>query len=118
MISHWIKEIKSQCSADLLGMILVHNGIVRATAKNGKPVEAMRLSHNRARLEAVVKEFGMRDGIVDIRVWINEGVLKTGDDIMNLCIAGRFRTDVLPVFEELLTIIKKEIVIEEEIHSP
>jgi hypothetical protein len=30
-------------------------------------------------------------------------------------VAGRFRTDILPVFTELLTIIKKEIVREVEV---
>jgi molybdopterin synthase catalytic subunit len=38
-----------------------------------------------------------------------------GDDIMRLLVAGRFRTDVLPVFESLLTTIKQEIVREQEI---
>jgi molybdopterin synthase catalytic subunit len=40
-----------------------------------------------------------------------------GDDIMNVCVAGRFRTDVLPVFQELLTTIKTEIVREEEVSA-
>jgi len=31
-----------------------------------------------------------------------------------VCVAGRFRTDVLPVFQELLTFIKTQIVREEE----
>ena len=34
---------------------------------------------------------------------------------MLLLVAGRFRTDVLPVFDELLSVIKREIVTEEEI---
>jgi molybdopterin synthase catalytic subunit len=33
---------------------------------------------------------------------------------MNVCVAGRFRKDVLPVFQELITVIKTEIVREEE----
>jgi molybdopterin synthase catalytic subunit len=37
-----------------------------------------------------------------------------GDDIMMLLVAGRLRTDVLPVFQELLSIIKNEIVKEQE----
>jgi molybdopterin synthase catalytic subunit len=115
MISQWIKEIKEQCPADMLGMILLHNGIVRATAKDGKPVRAMKLSYDRTRLESVVQSMKQKEGIADIRVWINEGLLRVGDDIMNLCVAGRFRTDVLPVFQELLTIIKRDIVREEEI---
>jgi len=115
MIEQWVKDIKNQCPAEMLGMILVHNGIVRATAKDGKRVGAMKLSCNQTKLEAIVREWKKKEGIVDIRVWINEGLLQVGDDIMNVCVAGRFRTDVLPVLQELLTIIKKEIVREEEV---
>jgi molybdopterin synthase catalytic subunit len=115
MIEAWIKEIKKSCNPDMLGMILVHNGIVRATAKDGKPVKAMNLSYDKGMLKDVVATFTAKEGIADIRVWINEGDLQVGDDIMNVCVAGRFRTDVLPVFQELLTIIKKEIVREDEV---
>lgn len=41
MIEQWIKEIKKAAPADMLGMILSHNGIVRATAKTGESVQAM-----------------------------------------------------------------------------
>jgi hypothetical protein len=34
---------------------------------------------------------------------------------MNVCVAGRFRKDVLPAFQELITMIKTEIVREEEL---
>lgn len=115
MIDEWIEEIKAQCPADKLGMILVHNGVVRGSAKDGRSVRAMGLSYDRVRLEAIVAEAKKKEGILDIRVWINEGDLRIGDDIMYVCVAGRFRTDVLPVFQELLTIIKTEIVREDEV---
>lgn len=115
MIEQWIKEIKKEAPADSLGMILTHNGIVRATTKDGGKVQAMNLSYDKTKLENAVREFKQRDGIADIRVWINEGHLNIGDDIMNVCVAGRFRTDVLPVFQELISMIKSEIVREEEI---
>jgi molybdopterin synthase catalytic subunit len=115
MIEEWIKEIKKECAPDKLGMILVHNGIVRATSKQGEPVGAMNLSYDRPQLDEAVRRFKGMEGIVDIRVWINEGTLKIGDDIMNVCVAGRFRKDVLPVFQELITLIKTEIVREVEL---
>ena len=115
MINKWIKEIKKESPPDMLGMILLHNGIVRATAKNGGKVQAMNLSYAKAKLKTVVDDFKKRDGIVEIKAWINEGHLKIGDDIMNVCVAGRFRKDVLPVFQELITMIKTEIVSEEEL---
>jgi molybdopterin synthase catalytic subunit len=117
MIEAWIKEIKKNCNPDVLGMILVHNGIVRATAKDGKPVKAMKLSYDKDMLQDVMEKYKAEAGIAEIKVWINQGELQIGDDIMNVCVAGRFRTDILPVFQELLTIIKNEIVREEEVEA-
>jgi len=98
-----------------LGMILVHNGIVRATSKDGKPVRGMHLSYDKKKLSHLLDELSKRDGIVEIKVWINEGLLKIGDDIMYAFVAGKFRTSVIPVLEELVSRIKKEIVSETEI---
>ena len=57
MIDQWIKEIKKNAPADMLGMILSHNGIVRATAKDGGKVQAMNLSYDKAKLDKAVSEF-------------------------------------------------------------
>lgn len=114
MIDEWIADIKKACPPEMLGMILVHNGVVRASSKQGKPVFGMKLSYDHAALDQVVRRFRKTEGIVDIRAWINEGTLKIGDDIMYVCVAGRFRKDILPVFQELITLIKTEIVREEE----
>lgn len=115
MIEQWISEIKKDCPPDRLGMILVHNGIVRASSKQGDPVGGMTLSYDQAALDQAVRRFKSMEGIVDIRAWINQGQLKVGDDIMYVCVAGRFRKDILPVFQELITLIKTRIVKEEEL---
>ena len=81
MIEGWMKEFKKECAPRSLGMILAHNGIVRATAKDGKPVKAMKLSCDKAKLETIIKAFKKKDGIADIQVWINEGVHHIGEDI-------------------------------------
>jgi len=114
MIDQWISEIKKNCPPESLGMILVHNGLVRATSKEGKQVSGMKLSYDRAALDELVRRMRDTDGIVDIRILINEGELELGDDIMHVCVAGRYRTDVFPVFQELISLIKKQIVHEEE----
>ena len=114
MVQKWLDEIKKQADPKEVGMILVHNGIVRGTSKQGEPVAGMRLSYDKERLAQLVREQKKKKGITDVRVWINEGQLKVGDDLMLLLVAGRFRTDVLPVFETTLSRIKNEIVNEEE----
>jgi molybdopterin synthase catalytic subunit len=114
MIQSWIDEIKAQSAMDQLGMILIHNGIVRATSKEGKPVKGMFLSFDENLLDNTIARFKEADGIVDIKVWINHGKLSIGDDIMFVLVAGRFRTDVLPVFQELIREIKNNVVTEKE----
>ncbi len=115
MIEQWLMEVKMNADPEGLGMILVHNGIVRATSRQGKPVRAMKLTFDADQLEKAVADHKKKEGIVDIRVWINQGDLQVGDDIMVALVAGRFRTDVLPVFESLISTIKKEVVREEEV---
>jgi molybdopterin synthase catalytic subunit len=115
VIDEWLKEVKQSANPEDLGMILVHNGIVRGTSKSGNPVRAMKLSYDQKKLDSFIPIFKQRPGVVEVKVWINSGDLKVGDNIMFLLVAGRFRTDIVPVFEELLTIVKNEIVTEEEV---
>jgi molybdopterin synthase catalytic subunit len=114
MIDTWIAEIKQQADQRELGMILVHNGLVRATSKDGKDVRGITLTADNARLRELIQHYRAKEGIEAVRAWINEGELKIGDDIMFVLVAGRFRTDVLPAFESLISAIKKEVVREQE----
>ena len=114
MLTRWLDKVKKTADLGELGMILMHNGVVRGTSKQGEPVGRMLLSYDGPALEKAIREHKEREGIVDIRVWINSGELNIGDDIMLVLVAGRFRTDVLPVFESLIAKIKGEIVSEKE----
>ena len=63
MIDRWIEEIKQTANPEELGMILVHNGIVRGTSKSGKPVHGMKLSYEKKRLKSVIPIFKHRKGV-------------------------------------------------------
>jgi len=117
MFDRWVVEIKQKCDPQSLGMILVHNGVVRGTSKDGKQVKKMQLSFDQDKLDYYLKAFKDREGIAEIKVWINHGLLRVGDDIMRVLVAGRFRTDVMPVFQEFLSVIKNDIVSEVEVSS-
>ena len=114
MISAWLKEVKESAAPEELGMILMHNGVVRGTSKYGAAVQGMKLSYDEGKLVDLLNRYKEHDGIVEIKAWINSGELNVGDDIMYLMVAGRFRTDVFPIFEAVLSAIKKEVVQEME----
>jgi molybdopterin synthase catalytic subunit len=114
MIEQWIAEIKKSSNPEKLGMILIHNGLVRATSKDGKGVKGMHLTYNKDKLSSLIDDFKGKEGIVAIKAWINEGSLNVGDDIMYVLVAGRLRKNVLPTLEDFVSKIKKEVVCEEE----
>jgi molybdopterin synthase catalytic subunit len=97
-----------------LGMILVHNGVVRSTSTNGKSVKSIKLSHDKDALDCCVQKLKNGKGFRDQGMGIYHGILNIGDNIMYLLVAGRFRTDVLMVLQELLSTIKSKVVHEEE----
>lgn len=115
MLQKWMEEIKSKVAAEELGMIAIHNGLVRAISKDGRRVCGMRLTYDKQRLSEIVSDLKRRQGIAEIMVWVNEGELKVGEDIMYVLVAGRFRDEVFPVLEELVQLIKREVVKEEEV---
>ena len=119
----WLKEAKLSENAHRVGMYLTHNGIVResnkASVRNGEPerkVKGMYFSYDAEKLDAVLNDARAMDGIYYIRVWLNEGELKTGDDIMYVLIGGDIRPRVVDCLHYLVGRIKNECVVETELN--
>jgi molybdopterin synthase catalytic subunit len=121
----WLKEAKLHESAPNIGMYLTHNGIVRRSAKaqvrhgaeHTRPVAAMDFSYDHAGLDAVIAETLQLEGIYYLKVWLNEGRLQVGDDIMYVLIGGDIRPHVMAALDHLLSRIKNECVTETEIYE-
>ena len=120
----WLKEAKAHESAPRIGMYLSHNGIVResnkASVRNGeaeRKVKGMLFSYDEEKLNSVIDDAKALDGIYYIRVWLNEGELKTGDDIMYVLIGGDIRPRVVDCLQYLVGRIKNECVVETELYE-
>ena len=121
----WLAEAKAHESAPKVGMYLVHNGTVRQTAKakarfgaeDTKPVTGMEFSYDPAKVEAAIEDAYQLEGIFYIRVWLNEGRLEMGDDIMYVLIGGDIRPHVVDALQYLVGRIKNECVIETELNE-
>jgi len=120
----WLKEAKAHESAPRIGMYLSHNGIVResnkASVRNGeaeRKVKGMLFSYDEEKLNSVIADAKALDGIYYIRVWLNEGELKTGDDIMYVLIGGDIRPRVVDCLQYLVGRIKNECVVETELYE-
>ncbi len=136
-MEEWIREAKGSANADKIGMYLFHNGVVRATSRaqvrgdeqskekeqsketseNAQPVKGMFFSYDAEKVLQAVSETRGREGIFHVRVWLNEGKLSVGDDIMYVLIGGDIRPRVTAALDFLVGKIKTECVTETELYK-
>ena len=103
-----LASLKAHPDIGQAGMILCHNGIVRAFDRQGRKVSGLRVSVDHHALDHIIAENKGKAGIVDIQVDIAEGAdLAVGDDVMVLAVAGDIRENVIAVLEATLNAIKE-----------
>ncbi|HIR90805.1 MAG TPA: molybdenum cofactor biosynthesis protein MoaE [Candidatus Limicola stercorigallinarum] len=122
----WLAEAKADPAASRCGMYLFHNGVVRETPKaqvrTGEhggvdatgSVGSMEFAYDAAKVEAAIEETRAMPGIAYVRVWLNEGELEVGDDIMLVLIGGDIRPHVVDALQALVGTIKSTCVREVE----
>lgn len=119
----WLKEAKSHKNAEKVGMYLTHNGVVRESAKalvrngeeNTKPVRGMVFDYDEEKAAAAIADTYTQPGIYYVKVWLNRGELKVGDDLMYVMVGGDIRPHVIDGLEYLVARLKKECVMETEV---
>ena len=124
-LDEWIAEAKKNPDASQCGMYLAHNGIVRKTAKakvryhaeGTREVTGMLFSYDDDLVHNAIASAKKMPGIYYVKVWLNEGDLKIGDDIMLVLIGGDIRPHVVDALQALVSEIKNNCVSEQEIYS-
>lgn len=113
-----LQSIKSHPDYHKAGMVLCHNGVVRATSRDGRRVTGLEVDVDHARLEAVITKARRIPGIVDVQVWIAEKrALEVGDDVMLLVVAGDIRENVIRTLEDTLNAIKTSVTSKTEFYA-
>ena len=105
-----MEAVKHNPDFDKAGMVLCHNGVVRATSRDGRKVRGLKVAVDHRRLDRILTDQKQRNGILDIRVEIAEDTdLKVGDDVMLLVVAGDIRENVIAVLTDTLNLIKSSV---------
>ena len=124
-VDQWLQEAKTAPQAENCGMYLTHCGVVRESAKakvrlgqaDTRRVTGMRFSYDAEKVDQALSSARALDGIYYVRVWLNEGALSVGDDIMLVLIGGDIRPHVVDALQFLVGRIKSECVTEEELYE-
>jgi molybdopterin synthase catalytic subunit len=108
-LSTLVEQVKRHPDFGKAGMILCHNGVVRASSRDGRPVSEVTVRVDRERLGAILAEIKSMPGIVEVRAHVNEGTLKIGEDVMYVVVAGDFRENVFDAMIAAVNRIKAEV---------
>ena len=109
-IENLIQKIKQNPDFGQAGMILVHNGVVRQTSRDGRSVTGLRVKVNHERLQEVLNEHKNRSGILEILIEIAEDKdLNIGDDVMLLAVAGDIRENVIATLTSMINAVKSTV---------
>ncbi len=109
-LTRLIESIKQHPDYPKVGMILCHNGVVRATSRDGRQVSGLRIVVDPEKLRQVVESHKSRTGIVEILVHINGDMdLKVGEDVMYIVVAGDIRENVISTLQDTLNTIKSTV---------
>jgi len=113
-----LQSVKSHPDFHRAGMVLCHNGVVRATARDGRPVSGLTVAVDHDRLAVLVEKARRTPGIVDVQVEIAENrKLAVGDDVMVLIVAGDIRENVIRTLEDTLNAIKTTVTSKTEYYT-
>ena len=105
-----LQSVKSHPDYHRAGMVLCHNGVVRATSRDGRKVSGLRVAVDHDRLDNILQRARQTPGIVDVQVEIAEDLdLSVGDDVMVLVVAGDIRENVIRTLENTLNDIKTTV---------
>jgi len=106
VIEDWIRKAKEDPK---IGIILLHNGIVRATSKKGDVVNGLIIEADKRKIRDIENGARREKGIFYCKIKINEGKLKVGEDIMWILVAADFRKSCFPVMEKIIDEVKEAI---------
>jgi molybdopterin synthase catalytic subunit len=116
-ISKTIAALKQEPEfAENVGMVLVHNGIVRGWARaDHATVSRVEVTPDNQKIEEICRDIEQMEGIYKVVAEACSGVLEPGDDLLFLIVAGDIRENVKPALALLLDRVKSEAISKNEV---
>jgi len=103
--------IKKHPDFGRVGMILSHNGVVRESSRDGRPVSGIEIRVDREKLDRIIADSKRKEGIVEVLIELAEEnkFLPVGADVMMLVVAGDIREHVFETLKDTLNAIKATV---------
>lgn len=128
----WLAEAKQSENAEMIGMYLTHNGVVRATPRHAVRAEAQTpaeapskdamvtavdFSYDEKGLAQAIEEALTWEGVYYVRAWLNEGRVAVGGSLMYVMVGADIRPHAIAALERLVGHIKSNLAQEKELFA-
>lgn len=98
-----------------VGMILIHNGVVRETSRNDSSrIKQLEVTPDLDRIKSIQQEFEAKEGIFKIVIEAKQGVFNPGEDLLYIIVAGDIRENVTSALNQILNQVKSEAIHKKE----
>jgi molybdopterin synthase catalytic subunit len=109
-----VEKVKQEADPAKVGMIACHNGVVRATSRQGAPAEYLDIDIDREAWDEVIEEMRSQPGIAAVEGHLCTGRRRIGEDVLLLVVAGDIRENVFPVLEKAVNRMKERAILKGE----
>lgn len=116
-ISQKIAELKATPGfQDQVGMVLVHNGVVRGWSRQDKAkVRSVKVWPDQEQILQIQENANQLPGIFRVVIHAREGHFRPGDDLLFIIVAGDVRENVKQALSQTLEEVKTKAIEKEEI---
>ena len=115
-ITKMIKTLKTRPDSRKIGMIASHLGVVRGISRNGSEVTGIEVAYDHEIIDNIIQDIKRLSGIIEVLVDTNEGLLKVGDEILAVAVAGDIRENVFPALIKTVNRLKEDASKKREIY--
>jgi molybdopterin synthase catalytic subunit len=117
-VGKMVQMLKRHPKSWKMGMIATHLGIVRGSSLTGRNVYKVEVTFDTNKIRSIISDIKLLDGIIDVSVDFNAGVLQVGEEIMAVAVAGDTREHVFPALIQAVERIKTEASRKKEFFDP
>lgn len=107
-LEEMISTVKSHPAIRSAGMLLCHNGFVRATSRSGENVAGLQVSADRKKIQEIREWALTQPGIIAVEIEALEGGFEVGDDLLYVVVAGDIRENVFAAMRATVERLKSE----------
>ncbi len=108
-LTELIDRVKSHPRIADAGMILCHNGFVRASDRSGRRRVTGLTVETDTRVVEEIRDWALgRPGIIAVEIHAFEGDFSIGDDLLYVVVAGDIRENVFSAMREIIERMKSQ----------